>query len=455
MKYIKARKDLIFIVNPLLILAGILLFCYYSHAIIACFYAFWIATACVLFLIVTPLGNQRLAQNAEDAAKRLPKHQWFFCILILELAMLGVYGGITLINSDILPINGSIDPHLFVNSLHTQLLHEGLFPWNIYALIAVGMGVLVYREQTDAYFSQLTQLFIAQNSQNVWGLIVDIGARRLTLFALSSTLLFTTLFFISFILSPKIHLATGFQTSALLTTLVLLMLTFTQTAKQYINRIFSRHVSTMLSFPVFCAVLGLILLILSMLTAGLTQQTTAQTPPLLITQLIHFNEHTAWTLFSTLWWICFTPLVCGFIARVSKGYQIRTVLIGVLALPILISVFFMGVNHGYFSAIHFSDTLTKIMILVSFLILLPMLVNQHNTSNAIMSYFPKNGIMKHRDTQPFFQRTVQLTIALLYFYLVIGINGISLFIFAPNYCSMLIVLITSLAIIKHSYRTRI
>lgn len=454
MKYIKARKYLALITNPPIIITGILLFCYASHAIITCFYAFWMTTACVLFLIVTPLGNQRLAQNAEDAVQRLPTLQWFFSILILELAMLGVYCGISLINGEILPMNRSIDPHLLINSLHTQLLHYGLFPWNLYALIAVGMGVSAYREKIDAHFSQLSRLFARQNPQGFWSLSCNIGARRLTLFAISSTLLFMTLFFISFILSSKIYLATGFQTGALLTTLILLTITFTQPAKKYINRIFSRHISTKFSFPIFCVSLGLMILMLSMLATGLTQQTTAQTPPLLIARLIHFNEQTAWTFFSILWWIFFTPLASGVIARVSKGYQIRTVLIGVLALPITISAFFILTNYDYFPAMHFPDTLTKIAALVSFLILLPMLVNHHNTSNAILSYFPKNGLIKHRDSQPFFQRIVQLTIALLYFYLTIGINGISLLIFALNYTSILILLITGFMIIKQCYRTR-
>lgn len=450
---VKTRKDLIFIVNPLLILGGILLFCYAADVIIAYFQAFWIVTACALALIVTPLGNQRLSNNTNDVAQRLPILRWFFYILVLELVMLGVYCGINLINGELLSIHGSIHSHLFVNTLHTQLLRNGLFPWNIYALIAVGMGILAYRQQTNGYFSQLAKLFDRQNPQGAWSLLVNTAAQRLTLFACSSTLLFMTLFFISLISSVKVHLITGFQTGTLLVTLILLILTFTQTTKQTINRIFSKHIPTGLGFPVFCISLAFILLILSILAAGVTQQIAAQTPPFYITQLMHFNATTQ-HIFSTLWWLCFTPLVCGFITRISKGYQIRVVLIGVLIVPILISLFFVCVDHGYFSMIHCSETVTKIIAMVSFLILLPMLINHQNTTNASLSYFPKNGITKHLDEQAFFQKITQLTIILLYFYLVVGTNAITLFIFAPTCVSLLAIIITPFSTLKNCYRTR-
>jgi len=447
MKYIKTRKDLIFAINPLFVLAGIFLFCFLPRAICSAFYAFWITTAFALFLIVTPFGNQRLSSHTGTTTPRLPWQQWYFCIVILELTLLGVYCGISFVSSQALPIDGSIQPHLFSRSLQTELLQYGLFPWTFYALIAVGMGVLAYCQETNAYFSNFFTPWLKQKPLEIVSSIVNVGVRRCTLFAVSVMLMFMILLLMSFVLSPAIHLTTGFQPAALLTTLALFILSFTQTAKRYTTRLFSRRLSTALSFPIYCVAMAFIILLLSVLTIGLSQQTAAQPMPQLIASWIHYDQQTAWSLFSVTWWICLTPLVSGFLVRISKGYKIRDILMGVLILPIMISLFFIVSAHIDFEMFTVAPLTIKIIALISFLIVLPLLINRSNLPNAIESYFPKNGIIKMRDQQPFFLKISQLTVVSLYFYLVLGMNGISLFLFAPNYLAILVFLIICFAVV--------
>jgi len=447
-KYTKPRKDLMFILNPLVIILGIILFCYLPHVVSACFYLFWLSIACALFLILSPFGNKRLAQNAEDAVIRLPKLQWFVCILLLELGLYGIYCGISLLNGDVFLINGSAQSHLFSHSLKMQLLHYGLFPWSLYALIAIGMGVLGYCKQTDAYFSNLLKPFTKQGPQETLGLIVNNIARSSTLFGLSITLLFFIFLLLSFVISPEIQLNIGFKTAALLTTLLLLVASFTNTAKQRVKRLFSNRISTTVSFPLFCVVLAILILVLNIISTTLSSNTPTQSEPAIIARWIAYNRHTAWSFFSIVWWICLAPIVCGFIARVSKGYKIRDILLCVLAFPILLCVFFIVSRDFNFSSIAVSLLTLKIVSLISFLIVLPLLVNHANAPMMILAYFPKNGAPKPRDQQPFFLKLSRLTVVATYFYLVVGINGISLLIFVPNFAAIFSVLIALLAILR-------
>ncbi|HLB56223.1 MAG TPA: BCCT family transporter [Coxiellaceae bacterium] len=437
MKYIKAKKGLIFILSPILLLIGIFLFCFTSQAIINFFYAFWICLACALFLIVTPFGNKKLA-NELDTTPRMHFLHWFLRIIIIELLLIGVYAGISALCGELFPINAAVNKHLFSESLQTELLHFGLFPWSLYGLIAAGMGIIAYRKQDDAYFSNLIQPFTKQNPQGTISVIVNIGARRCVQFILSIALLFMTLLLISLFLSLPLHVAHGFQTVALFTTLILLMLVYTKKIKQYINSLFSRHIPTIYSFPIFCIVLGVTILILTLIFSASTQHTAAQSYPNIILRWMEYNNATAWKIFSVMWWICLTPLVSGFIARISKGYKIRDILLCTLALPIIISLYFIFSHSASIALPLFA---IKILSIISFLILLPVLINHDNSSNAILSYFPKNGIGKPRDEQIFFQRAVQFCILSFYLYLVIGINGLSLFIFAINYGNILSLLV--------------
>lgn len=447
MQYIKTRKDLSFGLAPLLIFIGIIIFCQFSNLIHFYFDGLWIATGCAFLLVITPLGNRRLAHNANDVATRLPIPQWLFCIILFELALLGVFWGISYVAGSAFPINTTTHPYLFSQSLQTELLQYGLFPWGLYAVITVGMGTLAYRQQHNAYFSNLFHPLIKTHLQSTLGLITNVGARRATLFGIGLTLLFLPILITSLFLSPEKHIAHGFQIVALFVTLLLFFSTFSNTVKTYLMRLFSRHIPTFLSLPIFCLILALILVVSSAMIAGITPKSDQPTP-LFIQNWIDYHWQTAWMIFSITWWITLTPAVCAYIVRISRGYRIRDVILVMMILPIAIAAFLFCPQGISFSL---PETALTVLSLLSFLIALPLLINYRNLPCVISAYFPKNGEIKTRDHHSFFQKVIQICMIGFYFYLVIGINGISIFIFAANYFWLMTVLFSCVAIVRNSH----
>ena len=447
MNYIKTRKDLSFGLAPLLVFIGIIFFCQFSNLIHFYFDGLWIATLSAALLVITPLGNKRLAHNTNDITTRLPKSQWLFCIILFELALLGVFWGISYVAGSALPINTTPQPYLFSQSMQTELFQYGLFPWSLYAVIAVGMGVLAYRQQHNAYFSNLLRPLIKVDLQSTISLIVNVGARRTTIFGIGFTLMFLPILMISIVLPPEKHIAHGFQIVALLLTLLLFFATISNTVKEYLMRLFSKQVPTFLSLPVFCMILALILVVLSAMIAGITPKNNQPTP-LFIQNWIDYHWQTAWMIFSITWWITLTPAVCAYIVRISRGYRIRDVILAMLFLPIIIGAF-LFYSPGF--SLSLNETTIKIAAVISFLIALPLLVNYRNLPCLIFSYFPKNGEFKTRDHHAFFQKAIQICGIGLYFYLVIGINGISVLLFAMNYFWIISLLFSCVAIVKNTY----
>ena len=453
MNYVKTRKDLSFGLTPLLFFIGIIFFCQFSNLIHFYFDGLWIATLCACILVITPLGNQRLAHNANDIATRLPIPQWLFCIILFELTLFGVFWGISYVAGTAFPINTTPHPYLFSQSLQTELFQYGLFPWVLYAVITVGMGILAYRQQHNAYFSNLLHPLIKTDLQSTLGLIVNVGSRRTTIFGIGLTLMFLPILMTSLLLSPEKHIAHGFQIVALFVTLLLFFAIFSDTVKEYLMRLFSRHIPTFLSLPVFCLILALILVVSSAMIAGITPKSDQPTP-LFIQNWIDYHWQTGWMIFSITWWITLTPAVCAYIVRISRGYRIRDIILIMMLLPILIAALLF---HSPGFSLSLNEIVIKIAALISFLIALPLLVNYRNLPCLIFSYFPKNGECKTRDHHAFFQKVIQICIIGLYFYLVIGINGISIFIFAANYFWLVLALFSCIAIVKNAYsnlRTR-
>ena len=438
MKYIKLNPKTSYILNPFLFFLGVFLFCFFPRAVTVSFYGLWIPTVCALYCVIAPLGKKRLAHNHDDVALRLPPPQWFFGIVFLEVLLLGMYLGIAFICGYAFPINTIPHDHLFYDTTTHLLTHFGLFPWTIYALVGVGMGVLAYRQQTNAYFSQLTQPF-SKKTDTIYGMLVNVGMRRAVLFSLSICLIFMALLIANTVIPLSTHIMHGFQSTALLGTTFLVMFLFLDWPHQKISALFARSIPTFLSIPLFAAIMALILLIISLLAVGFKQQT-PETPHL-ITQWINYDWQTAWLFFSILWWIGLTPLIGAFIAKLSRGYTVRSVIIAVLALPVVLA----AISH-YPIALSLNARWSTILAGLSFLITLPTLINHRQLSNAIMAYYPKNGEIKFRDHHPFFKSITQLIAALLCLFLVVGQNAMSLIVFSVNYFVIIALVVVAVAV---------
>ncbi len=339
MKYIKANKYALFILNPITAIVGLLLFWHHLNYILSTFYAFWLSSAIALLLIITPLGNKRLCINHDDVAKRIPFAKWLFRIVLLELSVIGAYAGICLISGTYFPIMTTPHPNLFIDTL-AKSATIGAFPWPIYTIIAISMGVIAYRKQKNAFFSTLLGPFANDNPQDKISAIANVGARRCTMFAISTSILFMTMLLLSLLLSADIHLTYGFNPAGLFTTLVILVLSLSENVKKYVGRFFVRKTPITWGVFTFCLLFGFSIFLINIMLSGMTHQvapTTSQLPKI-IERLINKNWHSCWTMFSLTWAITLTPIIASHIANISKGYRVRDIVIATLALPVLITL---------------------------------------------------------------------------------------------------------------------
>lgn len=425
MKLTKQNKFLL-LLNPVLILIGALIFIHFPTKLFYGFYLFWLPVIPVLALIFSPLGAKRL-RHAASTQKQLPWQSWFCSIALLELLIMGGYFAITLICGNALPVNTPIHTNLFVASF-TQLLHTGLFPWTLYAVIAVSMGYLAYHCEKDAYFSAFFKSNKNETTEPALNAFLNVGFRRAAIFATSLLFLFSTLSLTQFLLPLALHVTHGFQACAILTTTALLILAVSDFAKKYQEKLFARQVPTYFSIPMFCISLGLLCVALGTMIHGIYPNIHT-TIPALAAAWIQYNWQTAWNVFTFLIFIALTPLICSTIARISFGYRVREILIGVLALPIFICILFSFKSADFLNQVP-PTFFVSVLCALALLLLTLLLINHRTISNSIFAYLPANGIIKHRESQVFFKDITRMTVINLFLYLTIGVNGLALFLFA-------------------------
>lgn len=154
MKYQKPHKALLYIANPLLIILGVLLYWHFLIKFDVLFFCFISGIALCLLLIFSKYGSYVLSNNHDEKVKRYPFLEWFSRILLLEISMLGMFCAMCWVIGMAFPVMSLPRPALFSDTLFT-MMYYGLFPWTTYALITVGMAVIAYRQQLNAFFFQL------------------------------------------------------------------------------------------------------------------------------------------------------------------------------------------------------------------------------------------------------------------------------------------------------------
>ncbi len=427
MKIIAPRNKLVLVVTTVIVIAGIILAWFLLPQIVQAYRIFMLILLTVLLLLISPLGHARLTPD-HDKTKRLRFWPWIFSILALQLCLILVYFGIANVVGHWLPINTSPKSSLLFSGLYYSLIQLGLFPWNIILLAAIAMSFYSYRRNQDAYLSTLLYPIFKSNPLQTWGLIIDSLAKISTSLVIACSLAFMSLLLAS--LLAKSAMVSGITSATAIVVMVLLIVTFTQSFKRYLKQLFNRSIPLAVSIPILCVFIAAALVILSLLLRAFI--TPAQTKlPNFIRHFQHFGWDNLWRLFSAAWWLAWTPVIAVFIARISRGYRIRHIILAVLLLPVLISLLFLLLSHHHFQMVFLSSKVYAIIAWLGFIGLLLMIGKYSTLPMLMMCYLPKRDLIKHRDHQIYFRKCVQMSIGFIYLFLPIGIlgPGILLFIF--------------------------
>ena len=423
MRILQSRKLLLLIATVVVIALSISSLWLFTETIPTAFNVYWILLAAILLLAFSPWGNISLA-IPENKKPTLPLITWLLKICLLELSLFAIFYGVCLLSGNLLPVLVTPQPGLFTNTLNFSLIHLGLFPFTAFALIAVITAYFSYRKNEHAYFNVILTPVLKSGPNDTVGLIANAGARAATLLALSSTIAFMSLLITSIFVPDKMFRSfSTFNPVTLITVFILLALVVSKKLSQKIEFLTKKK-----QVPILILFIGFIILIafaLSLLVLFFSNSSghllTLPTP---IKNLLTHGWKTLWEIFSLLWWASWAPIVGVFIAKMSRGYKVRTVLLGVLATPLLISIimFFIHNNSTTTTPPHLTTTITDFMIpLVGFLFAFLIFTSKTTFSMVIQTYLPKPAKLKYRPPHHFIIKVFNTSMIILYFYLACGI----------------------------------
>ena len=234
-------------------------------------------------------------------------------------------------------------------AMQYSYFHWALHPWAIYAVVGLALAYSTFRKGRSNLISSAFYPILGDRVDGSVGRAIDILAIFATLFGTATSLGLGALQINGGLnyLSDSIPLSTGVAIGVIVTMTVLFILSAISGVHRGIQWLSNLNMVLAVLLVLFLLVVGPTIFILNTFTESLGAY--ASNLVTMSFRTAAFGEAewlVAYTLFYWAWWICWTPFVGTFIARISKGRTIREFVLGVLLVPSVVTFVWFSVLGG-------------------------------------------------------------------------------------------------------------
>jgi glycine betaine transporter len=237
------------------------------------------------------------------------------------------------------------------DALRYSFFHWGLHPWAIYSLLAMALAYARFRRGWKATISGALRPVLGDRVDGPLGTAVDTVAVVATVFGVATSLGLGAAQInggLAFVFDG-VGIGSGVQLAIIAIVTVLFLVSALSGINRGIKWLSTANVVLAVAifvFVLFAAdtgrMMGAFTTTLGSYAAELPAMS-LQTGPFDDDRSAWIN---GWTVFYWAWWISWSPFVATFIARISRGRTIREFVIGVLAVPTLVSGLWFSVFGG-------------------------------------------------------------------------------------------------------------
>ena len=427
MKYNKPHTRLKYQLGLSVALLTIILMYFFTAYIPKAFYANWAVLAVCVLICLSPFGHKKLVAEKDEKPRR-KFMSWVLQIFALETALFAIFLGIIEVCSHTLPVLTSAQPNTAFQTNQFFFIHLGLFPWAIFALYAAGLGYISYCKNKSASMSQLLSLLFHHKPAGVLDVTLNVQARMATIGTISISFVFITLIIVKLITPSDMVFLTGFHIKTMIIIMALLLFGFTSAFRHILKKqLLQPKLPLFISLTSMTILIAVFIILINALFYHLGATTIHI--PVIIAWLQEKNWMTVWLVFAACWWIGWTPVIAAHIARLSRGYRIRSMVIVSLLLPAIFSLslyFFPGKLHHF---LNHSHLFISFLAIAGFIYLLWRLTEKSVLPILIRSYLPARDEYKRRDHYFFFRKVFQVTLMMIYLYLPAGLTLLSVLLF--------------------------
>ncbi|MBQ1073144.1 BCCT family transporter [Micromonospora sp. C31] len=233
-------------------------------------------------------------------------------------------------------------------AMEYSLFHWALHPWAIYAVVGLSLAYFTFRKGRRGLISSAFFPLIGERANRGPGRAIDVFAILATLFGSAVSLGLGALQINSGLTNlwdvPK---STPLAIGIIAVLTVAFVVSAVTGVKRGIQFLSNTNMVLAVALMFFLLVVGPTVFVLNTLTASTGGYLFNLVPMSFRTGAFGGEQWMAgWTIFYWAWWISWTPFVGAFVARISKGRTIRQFILGVVAVPSLVSIVWFSVFGG-------------------------------------------------------------------------------------------------------------
>ena len=234
-----------------------------------------------------------------------------------------------------------------------SFFHWGLHQWANFTVVGLAIAYVRFRHNSHGLISETFRPLLGDRVDRGWGNAIDILAVLSTIFGVATTLGLGALQInsglsrlsgVSYGIAPQLLIIAGLGSLFILSAMTPL--------NRGIRYLSNANMILAAGLLLFVLMLGPTAFIFSELTqtmgeylGNIIQMSLVTTP--------YTDEHWVqeWTIFYWAWGLSWAPFVGSFIARISRGRSIREFVLGVMIVPVILSMIWFSTFGG--SAIYF------------------------------------------------------------------------------------------------------
>ena len=317
---------------------------------------FYLLTATVLLVAVIALAASRFGKvrlGADDDEPEYSTGAWFAMLFAAGMGIGLVFWGVAepVAHYNAPPTAEAGTNEAARDALRYSFFHWGLHPWAIYSLLALALAYARFRRGWRATISGALRPLLGDRADGPVGSAVDTIAVVATVFGVATSLGLGAAQINGGLAAgfEGVEISVGFQLAVIAVVTVLFMvsaLSGLQRGIKWLSVVNGVLAVAIFAFVLFTGPTGRLIGAFTTTIGSYITDLAAmslQTGP--------FDEDRSswingWTVFYWAWWISWSPFVATFIARISRGRTIREFVVGVLAVPTLVSGLWFSVFGG-------------------------------------------------------------------------------------------------------------
>ena len=303
-----------------------------------------------LGLAFSRFGSIRL--GADDEAPEFSFTSWLAMIFSggmgVGLVFWGVAEPIMHLSSPPLGIGTPGSAEAAQVGMRYSFFHWGLHQWATFTVVGLAIAYVRFRHNSYGLISETFRPLLGDRVDKGWGKAIDILAVLSTLFGVATTLGlgalqinsgFSRIADVPYGVTPQLLIIAGLG--------FLFILSAMTPLNKGIRYLSNANMLLASGLLLFVLILGPTAFIFSELTQTMGEYLGNIIQMSLVTAP-YSSEHWVeeWTIFYWAWGLSWAPFVGSFIARVSKGRSIREFVLGVMIVPVLLSMLWFSTFGG-------------------------------------------------------------------------------------------------------------